>query len=207
MKVSVSFIKSIYNEEETIKKIDNSIADYIHIDIMDGKFVEVKNYDFTTINYLFEGIKKDLDIHLMVVNPLEEIKKYILLKPKYITFHIEAVDNPEEIISYVHNNGVKVGIAINPMTSIDKIKPYLKDVDLVLVMGVNPGYGGQEFMMGTIDKIKDLNELKNYYQYIISVDGGINDEVVKLFDTDMVVSGAFVCTKEDYNNQINKLKL
>ena len=206
MKVSVSFITSLYNEEKTIKMIDDSIADFIHIDIMDGKFVNVKNYDFTTITYLFAGIKKDLDVHLMVENPLEEVKKYILLNPKYITFHIEALDNPKEIIDLIHENGIKAGLAINPETSLDELTPYLNDIDLILVMSVNPGYGGQEFIDSTVDKINDLNKIKDEYDFIVSVDGGINDETIKLVDTDMAVSGAFVCTEEDFDKQINKLK-
>lgn len=206
MKVAVSFIKSKYSEEETIKKIDKSIADYIHIDIMDGKFVEVKNYDFTTINYLFEGIKKDLDIHLMVSNPLEEIKKYILLKPKYITFHIEATNNPQELINFIHDNNIKAGIAINPDTPISMIESYLNVIDLVLVMGVYPGYGGQEFIPSIVDKINELMQMKEKYNYIVSVDGGINDKTISLFDADMVVSGSFVCKEENFDEQINKLK-
>ena len=206
MKISVSFITSLYNEEKTIKLIDESIADYIHVDIMDGKFVNVKNYDFTTITYLFSGIKKDLDVHLMVENPIEEVKKYVLLNPKFISFHIEATNNPKEIIDLIHFNGIKAGLAINPDTPIDAIKPYLNDIDLVLVMSVNPGYGGQKFIDTTVDKINELNKLKDEYDFIVSVDGGINNETIKLVDTDIAVSGAYVCTEKDYNKQINKLK-
>ena len=206
MKISVSFITSLYDVKTTLNKIDESTADFIHIDIMDGKFVEVKNFDFTTINYYFDGIKKDLDIHLMVENPLEEIKNYELLNPKYITFHIEATDNPKEIIDYLHSKNIKAGLAINPNTSIDKIKPYLNIVDLVLVMSVNPGYGGQKFIPSSVDRINKFNELKKYYNYIVSVDGGINDETIKLVNTDIAVSGAFVCTKENYDRQIDKLR-
>ena len=206
MKISVSFITSLYNEEKTIKLIDESVADYIHLDIMDGKFVPVKNYDFTTINYLFAGIKKDLDVHLMVENPLDEVKKYVLLNPKYITFHIEAIANVNEIINYIHSKGIKAGLAINPDTDIDLIKPYLNDIDLVLVMSVNPGYGGQDFIESSIDKIDELNELKKDYNFIVSVDGGINDRTIKYVDTDIAVSGAYVCTEENFNKQINNLK-
>lgn len=206
MKVSVSFITSLYDEQETIKKINESNADYIHIDVMDGKFVPVKNYDFTTISYLFYGIRKDLDVHLMVENPMDEVKKYVLLRPQFITFHIEATDNPKEIIDFIHSRRIKAGIAINPETSINDIVPYLNDVDLVLVMGVNPGYGGQKYLKDTTNKINRLNEYKKDYDFLISVDGGINNKTIKEINTDIAVSGAYVCTKKDYNKQIDKLK-
>lgn len=204
--VSVSFIKSIYSEEKTIKLIDNSIASYLHVDIMDGIFVEDKNYDFTTITYFLDGIKKPLDIHLMVSDVMKYVKQYSILKPRYVTFHIEAEKNPIEVINYLKENNIGVGLAINPDTSIDKIKPYLDQVDLVLVMGVFPGAGGQPFINEVIPKIKKLRSMQPNYNYIISVDGGINDETVKLIDVDMVVSGSFVCESSDYNKQIVRLK-
>ena len=207
MKVSVSFITSLYGEQETIKRINESSADYIHVDIMDGKFVPVKNYDFTTISYLLYGINKGFDVHLMVENPMEEIKKYVLLRPEFITFHIEATDNPEELIDFIHTRRIKAGLAINPDTPIDKIVPYLNDVDLVLVMSVNPGYGGQKFLKKTIKKINELNTYKEKYKFLVSVDGGITNKTVKDINTDIIVSGAYVCTKKDYDKQINSLRI
>ena len=207
MKISVSFITSLYGEQETIKKINESNADLIHIDIMDGKFVPVKNYDFTTISYLFYGIKKDLDVHLMVEDPMEDVKKYVLLRPKYITFHLEASDNPKEIIDFIHSRRIKAGLAINPETSIDDIIPYLDDIDLVLIMGVNPGYGGQKYIKDTTNKINELNKYKKDHNFIVSVDGGINNKTIKDIDIDIAVSGAYVCTKKDYNKQIDKLRI
>ena len=206
MKVSVSFIKSKYNEEQTINLIDNSSADYIHVDIMDGIFVHNKNYDFATISYYLTNIKKPLDVHLMVSDVMSYVKNYCLLKPEYITFHIETFVDPKEIIDFIHSKNIKAGLAINPDTDLSRIKPYLNDIEEVLVMGVYPGAGGQEFIRENIDKINELMELKGNYHYIVSVDGGVNDETIKDIKSDMVVSGSFICNSDNFDEQINKLK-
>src|SRR5574344_553378 len=125
MKVVVSCISIIYSEEETIHKIDQSIADYIHVDIMDGKFVKNKNYCYQDIKKWVNNVSKPLDIHLMVNDPLTYIKDYVNLKPKFISIHYEATDNILEIINYLHQNNIMVGIAINPETTISVLTPYL----------------------------------------------------------------------------------
>lgn len=206
MKVSVSFIKSNYKEEETIKKINESIADYLHIDIMDGVFVDIKNYDFTTISYYVNNITKPLDVHLMVSDVDKYVKEYVLLKPEYITIHYEATNNLKEIIDYIHANNIKAGLAINPDTLVDDIIPFLNDIDLVLVMSVYPGAGGQKFIMDVINKINKLKELQKDYNYIINVDGGVNEDTIKYVNSDMVVSGSYVCCSTNFDEKINKLK-
>lgn len=206
MKIAVSFISSLYSEVDTIKKISESSADYLHVDIMDGIFVPNKNYTFAEIKSFIKDCNKPLDIHLMVDEPLNMIKDYIKLKPYDITFHLEATKYPMTIINYLKEHNIKVGIAINPGTSIDLIKPYLDYIDLVLIMSVVPGAGGQKFITETIAKINELNDLKSKYNFIISVDGGINDETIKDIHADMVVSGSYICKNEDYDAQINKLK-
>ena len=206
--ISVSFIKSIYKEEKTISLINNSIANYLHVDVMDGIFVKEYNYDFTTLAYLLNGVKKPLDIHLMVKDVKKHVDQYILLKPRYITFHIEAVENPLEIIEYIKEKNIKVGLAVNPNTNIEEIIPYLNDIDIVLVLSVNPGAGGQKFIKKSISKIKELKKLQKDYDYLISVDGGINDETIKLINNDIniAVSGSYICESSDYNKQILRLK-
>ena len=206
--ISVSFIKSIYKEEKTISLINDSIANYLHIDIMDGIFVKEYNYDFTTIAYYLNGVKKPLDIHLMVKDVKKYIDEYKILKPTYITFHLEAVDNPKEVIDYIKENNIGVGLAFNPSTDIEKIIPYLSDIDIVLVLSVNPGAGGQKFIKDTIPKIKKLRNLQKNYHYLISVDGGINDETIKFVynDIDIAVSGSYICESSDFNKQIVRLK-
>ena len=206
MLVSVSFLKNINGERQTILDIDKSNADFIHVDIMDGIFVKNKNFSYDEIKDYFNGITKPLDIHLMVNDPLMYIKDFVKLKPEYITFHIEVNSNIEECIKYLKQNNIKVGLAINPETRVYKVLPYLKDIDLVLVMSVHPGYGGQEFIRDTVNKINELKALQSKYNYIINVDGGINGDTVKLVNSDMVVSGFYVVSQQDYTKSINNLK-
>ena len=207
MLVSVSFLKNINGEKQTIIDIDKSNADYIHVDIMDGKFVENKNFTYEEIKDYFNDIKKPLDIHLMVDDNLSYIKEFSKLKPEYISFHIESCNNVKECIKYLHDNNIKAGIALNPETRIYNILPYLKEIDLVLVLSVHPGYGGQEFIKDTYNKINELKALQSKYNYIINVDGGINGETIKEINSDMVVSGFYVVSQKDYNERINELRM
>lgn len=205
MKISVSFIKSKYNEKETIKLIDKTDADYLHVDIMDGKFVEAKNYSFKQIEKLVKYTTKKLDVHLMCENPSKFIKDYALLNTEYLTFHLEAVKNPSDIINEIHSYGIKCGISIKPSTSVQSLMPYINDIEQVLVMTVEPGKGGQEFMTDVATKIDQLKEINT--NFIVSVDGGINDETINYVrNADMVVSGSYVCQSDDYQKQINNLR-
>lgn len=200
MKLSVSIL-GIKDDIEKIREIEKSHADYIHLDIMDGEFVSNKVDMFNNYN-------KTLDIHLMVNNIKEYIDKYKLLKPEYLTFHYEVVDNPKEIIDYIHSLGIKAGISINPATPVDSIFPYLKDIDLVLVMSVVPGKGGQTYMESSTDKINKLYELKQQYNYQIEVDGGINNETIKYVkNADIVVVGSYITKSENYSEKIDEILL
>lgn len=207
MLVSVSFLKNKLGEKQTIINIDKSNADFIHVDIMDGKFVENKNFTYDEIKDFFIDINKPLDIHLMVEDNLSYIKEFVKLKPAYISFHVESCENIEECIKYLHDNNIKAGIALNPETRIYNILPYLNDLDLVLVLSVHPGYGGQEFIKDTLKKINELKALQPKYNYIINVDGGINSDTIKEVNSDMVVSGFYVVSQDDYNERINILKI
>ena len=205
MKIAVSFIKSKHYEKETVDLINETSADYLHVDIMDGLFVNNKNYDFDDIKMIVKNNHKPLDIHLMCENPLDYIKDYIKLNPESITFHIEAVHKPLSLINILHDNNIKCGLAINPDTSINEILPYLSSIDKVLVMSVYPGEGGQTFIENTLDKISRLAEFKG--DFLVEVDGGINDETIKkLENVDIVVSGSYVCMSDDYEKQILSLK-
>jgi len=208
MKVAVSFLKSPNSKEETILKIDQSIADYIHVDLMDGKFAGTNNLDWDGILPTLKKVRKPLDIHLMTLDLTEHINQLSLLNPEWITFHYEATSDPLKMIQFIKEKKCKVGIAINPETEVQKIMPFLSQVDLVLVMTVHPGYGGQTFLAEMISKLKKLREIKPQYHFQISVDGGINDQTLELVKdyADIVVSGSFICEKEDYNVPIKKLK-
>ena len=205
MKVAVSFIKSKYNEKETIDIINQTSCEFLHVDIMDGIFTENKNYDFEDIELFLKNNHKPLDVHLMCNNPKEYIDEYLKLNPYNISFHIEAVNNPEKLIDYIHDHNVKCGLAINPNTDIKEIKPYLDKIDTVLVMSVIPGKGGQKFIIDVVDKVNELSNLKG--NFVIEVDGGVNNETIELIpNADIVVSGSYVCEGPDYEERINKLK-
>lgn len=205
LKVSVSFIKNKYNnEKKAIEEINYTSADYIHVDIMDGKFVENKNYDINEVSLFLRENVKPLDVHLMCYDLEKYIVEYADLMPEFITFHLEATDKVDEIIDMIHSYGIKCGISIKPNTNVKELLPYLDKIELVLIMSVEPGKGGQKFLPIAIDKINELRKINR--NVIISVDGGINEETVKLVNSDMVVSGSYVCMSEDFEEKINKLK-
>ena len=153
MTISCSYLSS-NDKEKVINELNKTNVDYIHLDIMDGKFTENETLDFNTLrNYFYENTKK-LDVHLMVKDVKLYTELYSLLNPEYITFHLE-IGNTKELINYVKNKNIKVGLAINPNTDINEIKPFINDIDLILVMSVYPGKGGQTFIESSIDKIKE----------------------------------------------------
>jgi len=211
MKVAVSYLSSKYKEKDTVKLIDESIADYIHVDLMDGKFVENKNFTIGDVTKLLSSVTKPLDVHLMTLKPEKYFSELAMLNTEYITFHIEAVKKPIETINLVKDLGIKVGISINPETDLENLKEYLNMVDQILVMSVHPGKGGQAFIEDVIPKIDELIKLKeeNNYSYIISVDGGINSETINYLkdkNIDMVVSGSYICQSNNFNKQITTLR-
>lgn len=211
MKTSISFLSSNYDFFKTIDLIDESIADYIHVDVMDGLFVNNKTtFNKKMLDRLKES-KKTKDVHLMTLHIKQFIDLFSYIEPEYITYQFEATTNHNEIIDYIKSKNCKVGIAINPLTPIEDLISYLNKIDLVLVMSVIPGYGGQEFIKNTPERIKQLSDLKREYKapFKISVDGGINNETMKYLKEiklDMVVSGSYVCKSTNYNQQIEKLK-
>ena len=196
MKISASFLT--IDNIDNVNKLVACDIDYLHLDIMDGVFVDNKNEVVSVAN------KKPLDIHLMVSDVYKYIDIYKKLNPLFITFHYEAVTDVLEAINYIKKFNIKVGLSIKPTTKVEEIIPYLPYLDLVLVMSVEPGYGGQSFIMDTVDKIKKLKELKG--NYLIEVDGGINDNTINLVsDADIVVVGSYI-TSGDYSERIKKLK-
>ena len=209
MKVSVSILSSSIKGQDITKKLDNTKADFIHIDIMDGKFVENKTWTYGEVKKMVSYSKLPLDVHLMVEKPERYIEDYAMMNTSYLTFHVEAVKDVNEMIDNVKNYGLRVGIAINPETPANAVFPYLKDIDQVLVMSVHPGKSGQSFIETTPDKIKEIKDeiLRQNLNTIVSVDGGINDEtglLCKEAGVDMLVSASYV--HKDVSNNINVLK-
>jgi ribulose-phosphate 3-epimerase len=209
MKVSVSILSSKIKASDIVKKLDETECDYIHVDIMDGKFVENKTWTFGEIKDIVKYSKKKLDVHLMVEKPTKYIDDYALLNTDRIAFHYEAVKDVNEMIEYVKNYGLKVGLAINPDTPPEVVFPYLKDLDEVLVMSVYPGKSGQSFISSSPNKIKELSEEINGQglKTIISVDGGINDEtgvLCKEAGVNRLVSASYL--HKNLQENINILK-
>ena len=209
MKVGVSILSSSIKAEDIVKKLDGSSADYIHVDIMDGKFVENKTWTYSEVKKIVSYSSLPLNVHLMVKDPAKYIEDYALLNTTNLIFHYEAVKDIESMISLVKEYGLKVGIAINPETSEEVLFPYLKDIDVALVMSVVPGKSGQSFIENTLSKIKNLKEeiIRQGVKTIISVDGGINDEtglLCKEAGADMLVSASYI--HKDIVNNIKDLK-
>lgn len=207
--LSTSILGFKENAKENIKKIDSLNTDYLHIDIMDGIFVTNKTWSIEETKTLVKNHTKPLDVHLMV----SDIKKYIddfsTLNPTYITFHFEATENPKEIIEYIKSKNIKVGISIKPRTTVEDLIPYLNLVDLILIMSVEPGKGGQEYLTSANEKIDELELLRNAYKYnyLIEVDGGINNNTIKeCLNADMFVVGSYITSSEDFEEKINEIK-
>ena len=203
--ISVSFLKSKYSKKETIQLIEDSKANFIHVDLMDGIYVNENNFTIDEIMDLLKNVKKSLDIHLMVYNPLIYIKELVKLKPLIITIHLDGTPNIEETIDYLKKNDVKVGLAINPDENEHIIDNYLDKIDYVLIMSVYPGEGGQKFIPEVLEKI-------NYFEdkLLIGIDGGINEDSIKLlrnYHIDIIVSGSYICMSDNFNEKIDELNI
>ena len=194
MKLSISLL-SIKNRLEFIKKINDCNIDYIHIDVMDKTFVDNVAYSMEEIREINEISNKKLDVHLMVNDPFKYIDNLRDMNIEYITFHVEIDKDISKLIDIVHGMGYKCGLAINPNTNIDALEPYISNIDLILVMSVMPGYGGQLFINSIYNKLESLRN--KYKNMIISVDGGINqDNIYKLSSlVDMLVIGSYLSTE------------
>ena len=206
MEVSVSILGGYDNLDETIEKVNNSTCDYIHIDVMDGKFVDNVKFPLDITKDVIKKSKKKTEVHLMV-NDINTIRKYIVLKPDVLILHVEIIKD-KDIINEIKKNKIKVGLAINPETKIEKLLPYLKDIDLVLFMSVKPGRGGQVFKKMTLSKIKRLKKISPN-NLIINIDGGINDTnslLCKQAGCTRLVSGSYITNSKTYDDRINKLK-
>ncbi len=204
MKISASFLGIKDNLINNINTLIKSEIDFLHVDVMDGLFVENKTNDYLP---LLEQIDKcDLDIHLMVEDVLSYIKKYEHLKPSFITFHSEVNCDIIALISYLKDKNIKVGLSVKPSTKLKILKPYLGIIDMILIMSVEPGLGGQPFISKTLKRIKKLKKLQKKHNFLIQVDGGINEtNISKLKDIDIAVIGSYI-TNNDYNKQVKKIK-
>ena len=192
---------------------DNAGAEFIHIDIMDGHFVPNLSFGYNMVKTLRPITKKILDVHLMI-SPVEPfIKEFINAGSDIISFHPEADKNTKEIISTIKKSNCKVGIAVHPNIKIEEIKEFLNDVDLVIIMTVIPGFGGQKFLEDQVQKISELKEIRKNINanYEIEIDGGINYQTSKICidkGADILVAGSYVygAPKEEYKDKINSIR-
>ncbi len=207
-KISVSFLSSKQIAED-LNLLDHTDADYIHVDVMDGKLVKNKSLPFREMKHIHKYTTKRLDVHLMVENPSKYIPLYAELNAEYITFHIEVLEDIENDLKMIKDYSIKCGLAIKPDTKVSSLIPYLPYLDLVLVMSVEPGKGGQTFIPESEAKIKELRDLFNSYNInaIINVDGGINDKTVSMCrDADMVSAGSYVVLSDNFQEKISSLR-
>ncbi len=206
MKEVSTSILSKEDKFDNIKKLNNSSTDYIHLDIMDGKFVPNIFITKEELPKVIESCNKKIDIHLMVENPIEYINLCKNYDISYITIHYE-LDNFLDLVNYIKNLGFKVGAAIKPETNIEEIYNYLDLLDYVLIMSVNPGYSGQKFIDSSEEKINKLKQhiLSNNLNVKIGVDGGVCEDVFgKIKNTDIVVSASYILNNLD---NIEKIKV
>lgn len=209
-KISPSLLAAdFYSLKEELQSIEKH-ADYLHVDVMDGHFVPNISFGFPIMESIKDQTNLPLDVHLMIEDPDRYIDKFIESGAHILTVHHEACTHIHRTIHYIKNKNIKAGVAINPGTPVSVLKEILPIVDLVLVMTVNPGFGGQTFIKETVKKVEELAELKrNYhYSYEIEVDGGINEVTAKdCLDAGatILVAGSAVFGAQDRRQAIEKI--
>lgn len=200
------------NLQKEITMINESSADWIHVDIMDGVFVPNISMGLPVVHAVKKHARKPLDVHLMIVQPERYIESFRQAGADIISVHVEACTHLHRTIEQIKATGAQAGVALNPHTPVSFLSEIIKDIDLVCMMSVNPGFGGQKFIQNTYNKIRELRELmekKNATKVNIEIDGGVNQENAKsLIDAGatVLVAGNFVFTSKDPKGTISKLK-
>jgi ribulose-phosphate 3-epimerase len=199
------------NLQRDIEMINNSEADWFHIDIMDGVFVPNISFGMPVLEAITRHAKKTIDVHLMIVNPDQYIKTFAQLGATNLTVHIEACTHLHRTLQAIKAEGMKAGIAVNPHTNVSLLEDVIKDVDVVCLMSVNPGFGGQSFIERTYDKVKQLKEIitRNGASTLIEIDGGVSDKNAKQLveaGADVLVAGNYVFRAENPVSTIASLK-
>ena len=198
------------NLERDVRELEQIGIDMFHIDVMDGNFVPNISFGFPIIEAIRSKTDKIFDCHLMIARPEEYVERFCKAGCDMVSFHIEATNHADRVIQIIKNSGKKAGIVLNPQTSIESVKYLLPKLDYVLIMTVNPGFGGQKFIPEMLDKIEELAKIREEkgYSFLIQVDGGVNVETSKLCrdkGADLLVCGSFLFGAEDKEKTLGEL--
>ena len=198
------------NLEQDVKELEQIGIDMFHIDVMDGNFVPNISFGFPIIEAIRSKTDKIFDCHLMIARPEEYVERFCNAGCDMVSFHIEATNHADRVIQIIKNSGKKVGIVLNPQTPIESVKYLLPKLDYVLIMTVNPGFGGQKFIPEMLEKIEELAKIREEkgHSFLIQVDGGVNVETSKLCrdkGADLLVCGSFLFGAEDKEKTLGEL--
>ena len=197
--------------EEEIREVEEAGADYLHVDIMDGHFVPNISMGAFVVEAIRPVTKLPLDVHLMIENPDQYIESFVKAGADLLSVHSESTKHIHRTIQYIKSFGIKAGVVINPGTSVEAIRTILCEVDLVLIMTVNPGFGGQSFIKETLSKVKEIKTWKDAHnsKLIIEVDGGVNEETAFLCaeaGADLLVAGSAIYSKQDRHKALKDIR-
>ncbi len=196
--------------DRVVGMLDRSAAEWVHIDVMDGVFVPNISFGFPVLKAVRKATRKVLDVHLMIVEPEKYVRRFAEAGADFVTFHLEASTDPARCIALIRESGVRVGITIKPATPVESVRKWLSAVDMVLIMSVEPGFGGQEFIPASFDKIRELRRMaaESNPALLVEVDGGItrqNAQEVYAAGADVLVAGNAVFGAEDPERAIAEL--
>ena len=207
--LSISYISSVYDRKKTIELLDRiEEVDFIHLDLMDGKYVDEKNFDIDEILEDFKNINKPLDVHLMVKNPEDYIEKLSTLNPRCISFHPEATSSPKKVLDLIKSYNINCGLAINTNIEVSSYESLYDKIDTLLLMSVKAGYGGQKFLNSTYNRLDEINSIRTNYHFKLEIDGGVDKEIyqkLKSYNIDICVVGSYVCANENFKRPIKEL--